>query len=193
MSRPAVLAVLAVFCAAPSAADVVVLPNGVSLSGLVRASTEAELTLQVSEDGFVILGAEEVLKVERQGPGENERLRASWAGLARQAKELERREFEEERLAGERREKRRAAERDAPPPLPAQVSVHVVVYQQVFAPPQFVVATAPFERRRRRIARGPIAPEPARATTSSGLLPPPWSFAREIPLILGPSLGPSRL
>ncbi|MDD5629966.1 MAG: hypothetical protein PHU21_12940 [Elusimicrobia bacterium] len=76
MMEPLALFLLALI--RPAAADVVSLPNDVSMSGIVSDVTGEGFTLRVAEDGYVFLSSAMVVSVELQSQRQNRRLLADW-------------------------------------------------------------------------------------------------------------------
>ena len=194
---------LLALAAAPAAADVVLLHNGVRLEGLVREG-DSELTVQVSADGWVVLDPDRVLGIERGGPRDNERLRAAWREGERLVREQEKRDLEERLFVQRQREKgltlhegewltasqmglrleRERLElerlRLSRPPAPP-VLIQILPPPPIYVEAVFSVAPRLARRgHRRRAAAQAAAYAPTPTFTSSGLLRQPWALPRDV-------------
>jgi hypothetical protein len=87
--------------AARARADEAVLANGVRMTGIVVSSDAATVTLQVSDEGTVVLDAATVRSLARASPAADRRLRADWraARLEAEARERKARDFEDAQRA----------------------------------------------------------------------------------------------
>lgn len=71
--------VVLIVAGAPRArADVVILQNGVQMTGVLDKGSDGNMTLRVSQDGYVVLDSATVVSVQRQSKAENARLVAEW-------------------------------------------------------------------------------------------------------------------
>lgn len=87
---------------APAAhADLVQLVDGKTMSGIVTRKTDAELDLQVDEEGTVTIASDTVKSVDLQSAKENKELKAKWRAdrLKQQATEDEQRRYAESQRA----------------------------------------------------------------------------------------------
>lgn len=87
--------------AARAGADVVVLQNGVKMEGILATDEDGATTLQVSDDGYVMLDTATVVNIRKQTAAENARLKSKWSEQDTQAaaKELGDRKFVERQRA----------------------------------------------------------------------------------------------
>lgn len=83
-------------------ADLVVLQNGVRMTGVLETNADGESVLRVSQDGLVVLDSSTIVSVQRQTKAENSKLVAGWAASEAEAEAAAR---EEKKFAERQRAK----------------------------------------------------------------------------------------
>lgn len=83
--RATLASAITVLAAGKARADIVVLQNGVKMEGILFVDEDHNQTLEVSEDGFVVLDTATVVEIRHQSRKENAKIIAQWENDGREA------------------------------------------------------------------------------------------------------------